>query len=265
VEKYKLHEIIFEADTKGGKIFDIVLLIAILISVLIVIISSVESIFNKYGSFLRFFEWVFTILFTIEYILRIYSIKKPFKYIFSFMGIIDFLSIIPTYLVFLYPPIHVLVDIRAIRLIRVFRVFKLSRYLRGAHIMQIALKSSRPKIIVFLLSVTLIVILIGSLMYIVEGQKNGFENIPKSIYWSVVTLTTVGYGDVVPVTTFGKILASIIMIIGYGIIAVPTGIVSAAMARYSTKVSTQSCRACSKEGHEPDAEFCKFCGSKLNE
>jgi len=181
------------------------------------------------------------------------------------MGIIDFLSIIPTYLVFLYPPIHVLVDIRAIRLIRIFRVFKLSRYLRGANIMQIALKSSRPKIIVFLVSVILIVIILGTLMYIVEGQKNGFENIPKSIYWSVVTLTTVGYGDVVPVTTFGKFLASIIMILGYGIIAVPTGIVSAAIAKSAGKVTTQSCRVCSKEGHELDAKHCKFCGSILNE
>ena len=181
------------------------------------------------------------------------------------MGIIDFLSIIPTYLVFLYPPIHVLVDIRAIRLIRIFRIFKLSRYLRGANVMQIALKSSRPKIIVFLLSVILIVIILGTLMYIVEGQKNGFENIPKSIYWSVVTLTTVGYGNVVPVTTFGKFLASIIMILGYGIIAVPTGIVSAAIAKSANKVTTQSCRSCSKEGHDLNAKHCKFCGFKLNE
>ncbi len=263
--KDRLHEIIFEADTKKGKLFDVILLIAILISVFGVILSSVEVIEREYGHLLRFTEWVFTILFTIEYILRIYSIKKPFKYIFSFMGIIDFLSIIPTYLVFLYPPIYVLVDIRAIRLIRIFRVFKLSRYLRGANIMQIALKSSRPKIIVFLLSVILIVIILGTLMYIVEGQKNGFENIPKSIYWSVVTLTTVGYGDVVPVTTFGKFLASIIMILGYGIIAVPTGIVSAAIVKSAGKVTTQSCRVCSKEGHDLDAKHCKFCGSILDE
>tara|TARA_A200000113_G_scaffold135365_1_gene121759 strand:- start:492 stop:1289 length:798 start_codon:yes stop_codon:yes gene_type:complete len=263
--KDRLHEIIFEADTKKGKLFDVILLIAILISVFGVILSSVESIEREYGHLLRFTEWVFTILFTIEYILRIYSIKKPFKYIFSFMGIIDLLSIIPTYLVFLYPPIYVLVDIRAIRLIRIFRVFKLSRYLRGANIMQIALKSSRPKIIVFLLSVILIVIILGTLMYIVEGQKNGFENIPKSIYWSVVTLTTVGYGDVVPITIFGKFLASIIMILGYGIIAVPTGIVSAAIAKSAGKITTQSCRVCSKEGHDLDAKHCKFCGSILNE
>lgn len=263
--KERLHEIIFEADTKKGKLFDIILLIAIIISVLGVILSSVESIDKKIGHLLTYIEWIFTLLFTIEYLLRIYSIKNSFKYIFSFMGIIDFLSIIPTYLVFLYPPIHVLVDIRAIRLIRIFRIFKLSRYLRGANVMQIALKSSRPKIVVFLLSVILIVIILGTLMYIVEGQKNGFENIPKSIYWSVVTLTTVGYGNVVPVTTFGKFLASIIMILGYGIIAVPTGIVSAAIAKSANKVTTQSCRSCSKEGHDLNAKHCKFCGFKLNE
>tara|TARA_B100000963_G_scaffold105266_1_gene91184 strand:- start:1646 stop:2443 length:798 start_codon:yes stop_codon:yes gene_type:complete len=263
--KERLHEIIFEADTKKGKLFDIILLIAIIISVLGVILSSVESIDKKIGNLLTFIEWIFTLLFTVEYFLRIYSIKNSFKYIFSFMGIIDFLSIIPTYLVFLYPPIHVFVDIRAIRLIRIFRIFKLSRYLRGANVMQIALKSSRPKIIVFLLSVILIVIILGTLMYIVEGQKNGFENIPKSIYWSVVTLTTVGYGNVVPVTTVGKFLASIIMILGYGIIAVPTGIVSAAIAKSVTKVTTQVCRSCSKEGHDSNAKYCKFCGFKLNE
>jgi voltage-gated potassium channel len=161
---------------------------------------------------------------------------------------------------------RVLVDIRIIRLIRVFRVFKLSRYLRGANIMQIALRSSQPKIIVFLLSVILIVVVLGSLMYIIEGQSNGFENIPKSIYWAVVTLTTVGYGDVVPITSLGKFLASIIMILGYGIIAVPTGIVSASMVKATQKnVSTQACRECSKEGHEPDAVHCKFCGAILND
>jgi voltage-gated potassium channel len=182
------------------------------------------------------------------------------------MGIVDLLSILPTYLVFLYPPVRFLVDIRIIRLIRVFRIFKLSRYLRGANVMQIALRSSQPKIIVFLLSVSLIVIVLGTLMYIVEGQANGFENIPKSIYWAIVTLTTVGYGDVVPMTTLGQLLASVIMILGYGIIAVPTGIVSASMVKATQhKISTQVCRSCSKEGHGTDAVYCKFCGAKLND
>ncbi|MGC6470041.1 MAG: ion transporter [Flavobacteriales bacterium] len=266
MDRNRIHEIIFEADTREGKVFDVTLLIAILLSVLGVILTSVKWIEHEYGDFLRLVEWFFTILFTIEYFLRIYSINKPWKYIFSFMGIIDLLSIIPTYLVFLYPPMWVLIDIRIIRLIRIFRVFKLSRYLRGANVMQIALRSSQPKIIVFLLSISLIVVVLGTLMYIVEGQKNGFENIPKSIYWAVVTLTTVGYGDVVPVTAFGQFLASVIMILGYGIIAVPTGIVSASMVNATqNKVSTQACRDCAKEGHEIDAIHCKFCGSVLND
>lgn len=266
MDRNRIHEIIFEADTREGKVFDVTLLIAILLSVLGVILTSVKWIEHEYGDFLRLVEWFFTILFTIEYFLRIYSINKPWKYIFSFMGIIDLLSIIPTYLVFLYPPMWVLIDIRIIRLIRIFRVFKLSRYLRGANVMQIALRSSQPKIIVFLLSISLIVVVLGTLMYIVEGQKNGFENIPKSIYWAVVTLTTVGYGDVVPVTAFGQFLASVIMILGYGIIAVPTGIVSASMVSATqNKVSTQACRDCAKEGHEIDAIHCKFCGSVLND
>ena len=240
--KERLHEIIFEADTKSGKRFDIWLIVFILISVIGVMLSSVSSIEQEFGYILHKMEWLFTFLFTIEYILRIYSVKKPWKYIFSFMGVIDFLAIIPTYLMFVYAPIGVLVDIRILRLLRIFRVFKLSSYLRGAYTMQIALRSSRPKIVVFLLSVVLLVVILGTLMYVIEGQQNGFDSIPKSIYWSVVTLTTVGYGDVVPITILGKFLASVIMILGYGIIAVPTGIVSADMARQTNKVSTQSCR-----------------------
>lgn len=265
MSKNRLHEIIFEADTRAGKRFDVILLIAILISVISVMLSSVASLDEKYGSVFRILEWAFTILFTIEYFLRIYAVQKPFKYIFSFMGIVDLLAILPTYLVSFYPPIRFMLDIRIIRLIRIFRVFKLSRYLRGAHTMQIALRSSRPKIIVFLLSVVLLVVLLGTLMYIVEGQQNGFDNIPKSIYWAIVTLTTVGYGDVVPVTALGQFLASVIMILGYGIIAVPTGIVSAEMAKASERVSTQACRFCAKDGHDIDATHCKYCGEVLNE
>lgn len=266
ISKDKIHEIIFEADTKAGKRFDIWLIIFIILSVFGVMLSSVSSINEQYGYILNNFEWFFTFLFTIEYALRIYSVQKPLKYIFSFMGIVDFLAIIPTYLVFIYAPIGVLVDIRILRLLRIFRVFKLSSYVRGAYTMQIALRSSRPKIIVFLLSVVLLVVLLGTLMYVVEGQQNGFDNIPKSIYWSVVTLTTVGYGDVVPVTALGKFIASVIMIMGYGIIAVPTGIVSANIARQASKsISTQACRSCSKEGHDLDSTYCKFCGEQLNE
>ena len=265
--RHKIHEIIFEADTFYGKLFDIVLLITIVSSVVAVMLESIDSIHQQYGDILRIFEWIVTILFTIEYFLRIYAVNKPLKYIFSFMGIIDLLAIIPTYLIFIFPAAHFLTVVRSIRLIRVFRVFKLSHYLRGAHTMQIALRSSRPKIIVFLLSVMILVIVLGTLMYIIEGTYGtiGFNNIPNSIYWAIVTLTTVGYGTVTPITVFGKIVASFIMILGYGIIAVPTGIVTSEFARRKReKVSTQACPDCSAEGHQIDAEFCRKCGAELN-
>ena len=226
MNKEKIHEIIFGINTKDGRIFDIILLGAILISVVGVILSSDERIEEKYGQLLYIAEWIFTILFTVEYILRIYSAKNRRKYIFSFMGVVDLVAIIPTYLMFIYPPIRYLLDVRIIRLIRVFRILQLSTYVRGAHTMQIALRSSRPKIVVFLLSISIIVILVGTLMYLIEGPKNGFDNIADSIYWAVITLTTVGYGNIVPVTGLGKVLAAFIMILGYAIIAVPTGIVS---------------------------------------
>ena len=265
--KKKIHEIIFESDTRHGKLFDVWLFIIITISVICVFLESVVSIEAKYGEILFILEWVFTILFTLEYILRIYSIKKSFKYIFSFMGIVDLLAVLPTYLMFLYPPIYFLVDVRVIRLIRIFRVFKLSRYLKGARTMRLALKQARPKIIVFLLSVLLLVIVLGTLMYIVEGlnaNTKGFEDIPNSIYWAIITLTTVGYGNVVPMTVFGKLIASIIMMLGYGIIAVPTGIVTASLVKRDNRVDNRSCFECSSEGHDTDAIHCKYCGAKLD-
>jgi len=231
MSKEKLREIIFGYRTKSGKTFDVILLWAILISVICVMLDSDKNIHQEYGSLLLTIEWIFTIFFTIEYALRIYCSLNKRKYIFSFMGIIDLLSIIPTYLVGFYAPIGSLIDIRIMRLIRIFRIFKLSPYLRSGHTMQIALRSSRPKIIVFILSISLIVIILGTLMYIIEGQQNGFDNIPKSIYWAVVTLTTVGYGDVVPLTSLGKTVAVFIMMLGYAIIAVPTGIVSAEFSK----------------------------------
>ena len=265
--RQKIHEIIFEADTFYGKLFDVILLVAILLSIIGVMLESVDEIDKKYHELIMAFEWGFTILFTIEYFFRIYAVNRPFKYIFSFMGIVDLLAIIPTYLIFIFPAAHSLSVIRAIRLIRIFRIFKLSRYLRGAHTMQIALRSSRPKIIVFLLSVMLLVIILGTLMYIIESsvRTNGFENIPNSIYWSIITLTTVGYGNIVPMTIFGKIVASFIMILGYGIIAVPTGIVTAEFSRKrKEKVNTQVCPDCTAEGHEMEAKFCNKCGAELN-
>ena len=265
--KQKVHEIIFEADTTNGKLFDVILLAAILLSIIGVMLESVDEIDKKYHELIMAFEWGFTILFTIEYFFRIYAVNRPLKYIFSFMGIVDLLAIIPTYLIFIFPAVHWMSVIRAIRLIRIFRIFKLSRYLRGAHTMQIALRSSRPKIIVFLLSIMLFVIILGTLMYIIENSvgTNGFENIPNSIYWSIITLTTVGYGNIVPMTILGKIVASFIMILGYGIIAVPTGIVTAEFSRKKReKVSTQACPDCSAEGHEMEATFCNKCGAELN-
>jgi len=231
MNKERIREIIFGINTKSGKRFDLILLSLIIISVIGVILNSDSRIEEKYGNLLYITEWIFTILFTIEYILRVYSAKNRKKYIFSFMGIVDLLAIIPTYLMFIYPPIRYLLDIRVIRLIRIFRILKLSNYVKGAYTMQIALRSSRPKIIVFLLSVSIVVILVGTLMYIIEGPENGFNNIANSIYWAVITLTTVGYGNIVPVTAMGKVLASCIMILGYAIIAVPTGIVSSELTK----------------------------------
>lgn len=225
--KEKLREIIFGYRTRPGKIFDIVLLAAIIISVIGVILDSDNKIHEKYGSLLLTAEWIFTIFFTIEYILRIYCSRSTNKYIFSSMGIIDLLSIIPTYLTVFYPPIGALMLIRIMRLLRIFRIFQLSKYLRGGHTMQLALRSSRPKIIVFILYISLIVIILGTIMWIVDGPSNPkINNIPEAIYWAVVTLTTVGYGDVTPYTALGKTIAVFIMMLGYAIIAVPTGIVS---------------------------------------
>ena len=235
MNKNKLREIIFGYRTKAGKTFDVVLLSAIIISVICVMLDSDKNIHKEYGSLLLTIEWIFTIFFTIEYALRVYCTLNTKKYIFSFMGIIDLLSILPTYLIGFYAPIGSLIDIRIMRLIRVFRIFKLTPYLRSGHTMQIALRSSRPKIIVFILSISLMVIILGTIMYIIEGQQNGFDNIPKSIYWAVVTLTTVGYGDVVPITALGKTVAVIIMMLGYAIIAVPTGIVASELTKKKSR------------------------------
>jgi len=226
MNKENIREIIFGINTKSGRRFDLILLILIIVSVIGVILNSDSRIEEEYGTLLYIAEWIFTILFTIEYILRIYSAPNRKKYIFSFMGIVDLLAIIPTYLMFIYPPIRYLLDIRVIRLIRIFRILKLTNYVRGAYTMQIALRSSRPKIVVFLLSIFIVVIIVGTLMYIIEGPANGFENIAESIYWAIITLTTVGYGNILPATILGKMLAAFIMILGYAVIAVPTGIVS---------------------------------------
>ncbi|MBL3656434.1 ion transporter [Fulvivirga sediminis] len=263
--KDKLHEVIFEADTFWGKAFDVVLLIAIILSVLAVMLESVAQIKAEYGTTLYIIEWFFTILFSLEYIARLTAISKPWKYAFSFFGIIDLLSIFPTFLSLFFAGAHSLLVIRSIRLLRVFRIFKLGRFIGEASQLTSALRASRPKIIVFIGGVFILVVVLGTMMYLVEGGENGFTSIPKSIYWAVVTLTTVGYGDIAPQTTLGQTLATLIMILGYGIIAVPTGIVSAEMSQQKSvrPVNTQACPHCGAEGHESDASYCKKCGGRL--
>lgn len=261
----KLHEVIFEADTPAGKLFDVVLILAVFLSVAAIILESVETFELAWGVQLRVLEWSFTILFTLEYLLRLISVRKPQRYALSFFGIIDFLSVAPTYLTLVIPGTQIFLILRIFRLLRLFRVFKMVRYVREAKLLMLALKASRPKIIVFLFSVLAIVTIVGGAMYMVEGQSNpDFSNIPEGIYWAIVTVTTVGFGDVVPISSFGKVMASMLMITGYGMIAVPTGIVSVELARATgQEVSTQACPSCSKGGHDPDAIFCKFCSTRL--
>ena len=272
--KSKLHTIIYEADTPMGKLFDVVLLILILVSVILVMLESVTSIDTHYHDFLYFGEWVITIFFTIEYILRIITVKKASNYLFSFYGIIDFLSTIPLYLSFILAGSNALLAVRALRLLRVFRILKITRYMGEANKLNKALRDSKPKILVFLFAVLILSIIAGTIMYLVEGEQSGFVSIPVSVYWCIVTLTTVGFGDIAPVTPLGQFIAAIIMIMGYGIIAVPTGIVSAEYASKKTHtvddpeyihVNTQSCQNCNENNHHDNAEFCHKCGSTLHE
>lgn len=269
----KLHAIIYEADSPMGKLFDIVLLILIVVSVILVMLESVTSIDTHYHELLYIGEWIITIFFTIEYILRIITVKKPSNYIFSFYGIIDFLSTIPLYLSFILAGSNALLAVRALRLLRVFRILKITRYLGEANKLNKALKDSRPKILVFLFAVLILSIIAGTIMYLVEGEESGFVSIPISVYWCIVTLTTVGFGDIAPITPLGQFIAAIIMIMGYGIIAVPTGIVS---AEYASKkkphiddpgyvhVNSQSCQNCNENSHRDSADFCHKCGSFLH-
>ena len=260
----RMHEVIFEADTPGGKAFDIVLLICIVLSVITVLLESVAGIRQDYGRILRILEWIFTILFTIEYFFRLISVGRPMRYALSFFGVVDLLAIVPTYLSLFVAGTQSLIVIRILRLLRVFRVLKLVHFVGEARTLRSAVRASTRKIIIFLGVVLTMVVIIGALMYLIEGEKHGFTNIPQSIYWAIVTMTTVGYGDIAPQTFLGKVLASVVMIIGYGIIAVPTGIVTVelGMARKQA-VTTQVCPECAAEGHDPDAKFCKYCSSKL--
>jgi voltage-gated potassium channel len=262
----KLHEIIFEADTTAGKVFDVVLMILIIVSIVEVMAESVGEIAREYGRLLLIIEWTSTIIFTIEYVLRIISVKKPWKYITSFYGVVDFLSIIPTFLTLIITVVHAkyLIVIRAFRLIRIFRIFKLVRFLREGQTILLAMRASLAKITVFLTFVILLVLIFGSLMYLVEvNADSGFTNIPRSVYWAIVTITTVGYGDIAPATALGQFLAAIIMLLGYAVIAVPTGIVTMELVNANKKTNTRACLSCSQEGHDDDADYCKYCGDKL--
>jgi voltage-gated potassium channel len=264
--KLRLYEIVFESDTPEGKTYDIILLFCIVSSVVVVALESVPSLPEYFGKWLIGLEWFFTIIFTIDYISRIWIVPSKKKYVTSFFGIIDLLSILPTYLGLFFVGAQSLMVIRSIRLLRIFRIFKLTRYVGEGQNLARALKSSRHKIIVFLVTILTSVIIAGTMMYLIEGPSHGFTSIPKSIYWAIVTMTTVGYGDIAPQTAVGQALASLIMILGYGIIAVPTGIVSAEMVfqRHKEIITTQVCPHCLKEGHDVDAIHCKYCGGKLN-
>jgi len=263
----KLHQIIFEADTPLGKAFDILLLLFIMLSVFVVMIDSVPQIHSTMSDIFYGIEWFFTIAFTIEYALRIYTVKKPFKnYIFSFYGVIDFLAILPTYLSIIIVGSQYLMVIRIFRMIRIFRILKLGRFIGATELLKDSFMASRHKIAVFLEVVLTVVFLMGSLMYLIEGPESGFTSIPRGIYWAIVTLTTVGYGDIAPVTVLGQFVASLVMILGYAIIAVPTGIITVEMQKAETKrqnLNTQVCANCYYDQHDDDAAFCKRCGAEL--
>ena len=261
----RLHEIIFEAETPAGKAFDVSLLVAIVLSIFAVCLESVAEVRTQYGPQLRILEWAFTILFTIEYVLRLLSVRQPLKYAFSFYGIVDLLAILPSYLSFFIAGSQSLLVIRALRLLRVFRVLKLAHFVGEARMLKAALRASVHKIIIFLGVVLTLVVIIGAVMYLIEGSENGFSNIPLAIYWTIVTMTTVGYGDIAPQTVTGKVLASGVMLLGYAIIAVPTGIVTVELASaVKHSVRTDACPDCGAEGHASDAAYCRYCGTFLS-
>jgi voltage-gated potassium channel len=259
----RLHEVIFEADTRAGRAFDVALLITILGSVVAVLLESVPDIRARHGALLRAIEWIVTAAFTVEYALRLAAVDRPGRYALSFLGVVDLLAILPSYLALVVPEAHFFMVVRVIRLLRVFRILKLARFLGEAHVLVTALRASRRKITVFLGALATVVVIVGALMYIIEGEANGFTSIPTSMYWAVVTMTTVGYGDIAPRTPLGQVLASLLMVLGYGIIAVPTGIVSVELANVGRGVSRQACPGCGAEGHDVDAAYCKRCGAGL--
>lgn len=264
VWRARLHEIIFEADTPAGRNFDLVLIALIVLSVVVVSLDSVEAIRATYGTLLRVLEWGFTAMFTVEYLARLMAVRRPLMYARSFFGMVDLLAILPTYLIVFLPGLQSLMVIRALRLLRVFRILKLTHYIGEARLLGAAMQASLRKIIVFLAVVLTTVLIAGSTMYVIEGAEHGFTSIPTSVYWAVVTMSTVGYGDIVPYTFLGRILASILMVMGYAIIAVPTGIVTVELSA-ATRLAknTRACPACAAQHHDDDARHCKYCGEKL--
>ena len=258
------HEIIYEADSPAGKAFDVALIATITLSIVVVMLESIDRYGREYGPMLRTAEWIFTGLFTLEYVLRLLCVGRPMRYATSFFGVVDLLAIVPTYASVLIPGAQFLIVIRALRILRVFRVLKLAPYVAEVEMMMRAMRASARKIFVFIYAMLTLVVILGSLMYLIEGPEHGFTSIPRGVYWAVVTLTTVGYGDISPQTSVGQALAALIMILGYGMIAVPTGIVTVEMSRTARQpVSGQACPSCSAEGHDPDAVHCKLCGAAL--
>ena len=264
--RLRLYTLVFQSDTHAGKLFDIIVIGAILLSVAAVLADSVDSISQRHGRLLAAAEWIFTVLFTIEYLARLACIERPMRYATSFFGIVDLVAVLPTYLAFFFPEAHALIDVRILRLLRVFRIFKLTHFMAEFLLLGRAMANSMRKILVFLSVVIMIVLIVGTLMYVIEGPENGFTSIPKSIYWAVSTISTVGYGDIVPRTELGRTLASIMMLIGWGILAVPTGIVTAEMTVEHFRVQRAmeaKCTACGAGGHDNDAVFCRICGAPL--
>jgi len=260
----KINEIIFGWETPAGRYFDLILIYAIIISVSLLMLESVVWIADLYRPQLRILEWLFTVMFTLEYGARLYSARDPWKYICSFYGIVDLLSILPSYLALFIPGANQLLIIRFLRVLRIFRILKLARYLSEANVLVRAMVQSRRKILIFFSTVLVISTIFGSLMYMVEGPENGFTSIPKSIYWTIVTITTVGYGDITPHTPLGQVIAAMAMLTGYSIIAIPTGILTAELAEEMQRDRVgRNCKNCDKSGHDRDAVHCKFCGARM--
>ena len=263
----RMHEVIFESDTRAGRAFDTLVIVAILVSVAVVMADSVQAWHARYRTAFTWAEWLFTALFSLEYVARLASVRHPWRYARSFFGVVDLLSVLPTYLALFLPELHALIDVRILRLLRIFRIFKLTGYIVEYQLMAEALAASRRKILVFLAAVLMVALVLGTLLYVVEGPENGFRDIPTSVYWAITTITTVGFGDITPKTELGRFIASVMMLIGWGTLAVPTGIVTAEMTvrRHArpTGPAARTCASCGTTGYGSEANFCQSCGNRL--